>query len=154
MRSICLPVFALTTALASAAEPARSSLADSEKQLLEKGHRHEKHGWIYVHFEGEPKTRGFQHGYLLYKEIAESIRVRKTLWEYESATDWKWLVEKASAMLGPRIDPENLAELDGIVAGLKAAGVNSSREELIAHNAYFELAWYWWPPQKKKMDGP
>jgi hypothetical protein len=54
-------------------------------------------------------------------------------------------------MFTRKIDQENLAEMDGIVEGLQAAGVQSSRDEIIAYNAYFELAWYWWPGELKKI---
>jgi hypothetical protein len=30
-------------------------------------------------------------------------------------------------------------------------GQTTSREEMIAYNGYFELAWYWWPKYKKKL---
>jgi hypothetical protein len=58
-------------------------------------------------------------------------------------------------MFVPKIDPENLAELDGIAEGARAAGVNVSRDEIIAFNGSIELADYWWPTEKKKIkDGP
>jgi hypothetical protein len=50
-------------------------LTNEQKTWLSKANRHEKNGWIYLHIEGNPEERGFQHGYLLSKEIKESIRV-------------------------------------------------------------------------------
>lgn len=41
--------------------------------------RYNIQGWIYVHIEGEPYERGYQHGYLLYAEIAD--RVYTNNWE-------------------------------------------------------------------------
>jgi hypothetical protein len=73
------------------------------------------------------------------------------MWEHDTAMEWPWVVEQSRKLLEPKVDPENLAELEGIVAGLKAAGISSSRSELIAYNAWFELAWYWWPKEKKKL---
>jgi hypothetical protein len=130
---------------------AAKALDGTRQAWLAKAERHDKNGWSYLHVEGEPRERGFQHGYLLAREIAESLRVRRIIWAYESGMDWKWLADKAATLFVPKIDPENLAEIDGIVDGMAAAGVSSTRAELIAHNAYFELAWYWWPLQKKKM---
>ena len=101
--------------------------------------------------KGTPRERGFQYGYLLAKEIAQGIKATRTDWEYESATKWSWLLEKASTMFARKIDKENLAELDGIVEGMQAAGVPSSRAEIIAYNGYFELDWYWWPEELKKI---
>ena len=89
--------------------------------------------------KARPARRGFQHGYLLAKEIAQGIKATRADWEYESATKWTWLLDKASAMFVRKIDKENLAELDGIVEGMQAAGVPSSRAEIIAYNAYLEL---------------
>jgi len=58
-------------------------------------------------------------------------------------------------MFVPKIDPENLAELDGIADGMRAAGHPTTREELIAYNGIIELAGYWWPTELKKIkDGP
>ena len=127
------------------------ALTQVQQSWLNKANRHEKAGWVYVHIEGTPQERGFQHGYLLAKEIAQGIKATRTEWEYESATKWSWLLEKASTMFVRKIDKENLAELDGIVEGMQAAGVPSSRAEIIAYNAYFELDWYWWPEELKKI---
>jgi hypothetical protein len=127
------------------------SLTEVQQSWLSKANRHERAGWVYLHIEGTPRQRGFQHGYLLAKEIAQGIKATRTDWEYESATKWSWLLEKASAMFARKIDKENLAELDGIVEGMRAAGVPSSRAEIIAYNGYLELDWYWWPEELKKI---
>jgi hypothetical protein len=138
--SLLLPLFAST-----------APLTDAQQAGLRKAHRHEKHGWTYVHIEGEPRERGFQYGYLLAKEIAEGIRRDRVAWEYQSAMTWGWLVERADALFTLKIDAENLAELDGIAEGMAAAGVPSSRAELIAYNAWLELTGYWWPGEFKKL---
>jgi hypothetical protein len=117
-------------------------LTEPQQAWLKSAHRHEKHGWIYVHIEGGPRERGFQHGYLLAKEIAEGVRRDRVSWEYQSALAWSWLVEKADALFSRKIDAENLAELDGIVEGMAAAGIASSRTELIAYHAWLELTGY------------
>ncbi|MEI8041954.1 MAG: C45 family autoproteolytic acyltransferase/hydrolase, partial [Verrucomicrobiota bacterium] len=119
------------------------------------GKRSERSGWIYLHVEGEPRERGFQHGYLLAKEIGEGLRVTRIGWQHQSAMDWPWLVTRAAAMFVPRIDAENLAELEGIAAGAMAAGVKVSRDELVTYNGIIELGGYWWPTELKKIkDGP
>jgi len=108
-------------------------------------------GWIYLHTEGGPGERGFQHGYLLAKEIGENLRVTRRLWTYGSSMDWSWFLTNTIPFLEPKVDSEDLAELDGLVQGLKAAGVESSRQEMIVFNAWFELNWYWWPKELKKL---
>jgi hypothetical protein len=133
------------------AASAASPFTQEQTAWLGRAHRHEKQGWVYLHIEGQPRERGFQHGYLLAKEISETLRVTKAVWEYQSGMDWPWLVEKSKTILSPRVDAENLAEIDGIVEGLRAAGVATSRHELIAYNGIVELSGYWWPQEKEKL---
>ena len=54
----------------------------------------QKNGWIYLHIEGSPKERGFQHGYFLSKEIKESIRIISEVWKYQTAMKWSWYVDR------------------------------------------------------------
>jgi hypothetical protein len=60
-------------------------------------------------------------------------------------------VGRAGELLTGKIDPENLAELDGIVAGMHAAGVETTRDEMVAYNAQLEFEGYWWPLEKKRL---
>jgi len=120
-------------------------LTQEQTSWLSKANRHERNGWIYLHIEGAAKERGFQHGYLLAKEIRESIRVLRAAWKYQSALEWPWLVQNAGRMFTPKVDTENIAEIDGIVEGMKAAADSTSRDEIVALNSYMELMWYWWP---------
>ncbi|HTL18030.1 MAG TPA: hypothetical protein VL793_12395, partial [Patescibacteria group bacterium] len=140
-------VCAICVVQLSLAEP----LTKEQQQCVSKGHRFERHGWIYLHVEGEAKERGFQHGYLLAPEIAEGLRVSKVCWQYSSAMNWPWLVERASKMFVPHIDAENLAELQGIADGMTAAGHPATRDDLIAYNGIIELTGYWWPTELKKI---
>ena len=127
------------------------TLTPEQQQWLAKGKRFERAGWIYLHVEGEPRQMGFQHGYLLAKEISEGLRLTRAGWEHQSAMEWQWLVEQAAAMFVPKIDAENLAELEGIAEGARAHGVSASRNEILAYNAILELSDYWWPMELKKM---
>jgi hypothetical protein len=129
------------------------TLTEVQKAWLTKADRHEKGGWIYLHVEGSAKEIGFQHGYLLSKEIMESIKDTRLSWEYETAMEWDWLVKKSTAIIIPKVDAENLEEMEGISDGLKAAGYNSSRDEIVCLNAWIELRDYWWPNEFKKMTG-
>jgi hypothetical protein len=148
---LCLLIHSSGMAWAAGGDAAVARLTPEQQAWLRPAHHHPKQGWIYLHLEGAPHARGFQHGYLLAGPIAESLRATRSMWEHDSAMEWSWLVAKSQNLLVPKIDPENQEELDGIVAGLQAAGVASSRAELVAYNAYFELAWYWWPKEKKKL---
>jgi hypothetical protein len=127
-------------------------LSQEQKAWLRPANRHEKHGWVYLHVEGPPRQRGFQHGYLLAQQIRRSLDATKVAWEYESGMDWPWLVQKAKTILRPSVDAENLAEIEGIAEGLRAAGESVSPDELIAYNGIIELSSYWWPKEKEKLE--
>src|SRR5271166_916960 len=86
----------------------RTSLTPEQQAWLAKAKRFGRAGWIYLHIEGEPRERGFQHGYLLAKEIAEGLRVTRVSWERETGMEWEWLLKRAAAMFVPKIDAENL----------------------------------------------
>ncbi len=126
-------------------------LTGEQKTWLSKANRHEKNGWTYLHIEGAPRERGFQHGYLMAKDIKESIRVLSEVWYYQSAIEWQWLVEEAGKMFTPKVDPENLEEIDGIVEGMKAAGVTTTRDEIVTFNGNAEIIGYWWPTVKDSI---
>ena len=64
-----LLIAAFTAGLVLAAD-----LTKEEQAWLAKAVRQETNGWVFLHIEGKPFVRGFQHGYLLAKEIAESLR--------------------------------------------------------------------------------
>ena len=118
---------------------------------LSKASFSEKNGWIYLHVTGTPAERGFQHGYLLAKNIKDAIRILSVEWNYRTSMEWQWLVKKAGEMFTPKIDEEDLAEIDGIVEGMKAAGVLTNRNEIIALNGNVELVDYWWPSVKDSL---
>ena len=128
-----------------------TQLTKEQESWVLQAERHERAGWIYLHISGQPRERGFQYGYLMAKEIMESLRVRRMVWAYATATEWTWLVAKSKKMISPKVDAENIAEIDGIVEGLKAAGVSASRDEIVAYNAFYDLWWYWWPEVKEKI---
>lgn len=126
-------------------------LTKEQKTWLTKANRHEKNGWIYLHIEGSPEERGFQHGYYLSTEIKESIRMLSEIWKYKTAMEWSWYVASAHDILTVKTDPENLAEIDGIVEGMKAAGFSATRDELVSLNGYPELFGDWWPTVKDSL---
>jgi hypothetical protein len=126
-------------------------LTTEQNNWLSKANRHEKDGWIYLHIEGKPEERGFQHGYLLAKEIKEALRQMNEVWHYQTAMDWQWLVDRSAKMFNSKIDNENMAEMEGIVEGMKSAGVTTTRDEIVAYNASTEFMGYWWPLVKDSV---
>lgn len=123
-------------------------LNPAQRDMLAKAWRFDRNGWKYLHLEGKPKERGFQHGYLMAAEIRENLRLLSARWQHQTAMEWVWYVKKAGEILTPRVDEENKAEIDGMVEGLHAAGVVASRDELVGLNGYAELMGYWWPTVK------
>lgn len=147
--TILLIFFFVWTAIARS-QP-ETKLTDNQISALGKANRHEKNGWTYLHIEGTPKERGFQHGYLMAAEIKENIRLLRVRWEYQTALEWSYYVQKAGEILSRKVDAENLDEIDGIVEGMQVAGVKSSRDELVGLNGYPELIGSWWPTVKDSM---
>ena len=144
-RSLIILLFTLFISNISTHGQASIQLTNEQKSWLSKANRHEKNGWIYLHIEGSPEERGFQHGYLLSKEIKEALREMGVVWHYQTALDWQWLVQRSAAMFNPEIDTENMKEMEGIVEGMKAAGDLTTRDEIVAYNASTEFMGYWWP---------
>ena len=115
-----------------------------------KGYRFEKNGWIYVHIEGEPRERGFQHGFLVAPELKEILRNKKFLTYWETGMEWQFFVNAAEKMFVQAIDEEYLEEMKGIAEGAKAAGTEITWQEVLAWNGYTELTGYWWPNEMSK----
>src|SRR5580658_170630 len=130
-----------------------AGLTDQQKEWLRAAERHERAGWIYLHVEGGPQERGFQHGYLLANDIGECLRVVRAHWQHETSLEWSWLIARTKGFIERGIDPEDRAELQGIVEGMNAAGVATTYDEMVTFNAELELEWYWWPLAKKELTG-
>lgn len=145
---VSLAALVLAAVSVSAAE-----LTAEQKAWLAKAHRHEKAGWTYLHIEGEPRERGFQHGYLMAKEIAWGIHITATQWEHDSSFDWAWLKEQTNGFISAGVDDENRAEMEGIAEGMNAAGVATTYADILAYNASIETTGYWWPEVSGKLSG-
>jgi hypothetical protein len=116
----------------------------------DRGWRFDRNGWIYLHIEGDAATRGFQHGHLLAKELAEIKRSLVYLTYRNTGKTWDFFVEAGKALFTPRIEREYLDEMRGISEGARAAGVELTLDEVITLNGYDELVGYWWPTVAEK----
>jgi Phospholipase B len=110
-----------------------------------RGYRFNRGGWIYVHLEGSPHDIGYQHGYLLATEIADAFQVVRLEDTHESGRDWEFFRRAAREMLWSKIDPEYQSEMFGIVDGLQARGGKLDIWDIVALNAFSELADYYVP---------
>ena len=112
---------------------------------LGKAYRQNKNGWIYVHLEGTPAQIGYQHGYLLSKEIDTLLKVMQYYLPYSSHKDWNFYRSAASRLLWKKVDPEYQQEIQGIVKGLHDKGFKYDSLDITALNANIELASYYVP---------
>jgi len=86
MRKKLLLLFSVLICFYSVQSQTDTKLTNDQKVSLSKANRFEKNGWTYIHIEGNPEERGFQHGYLLANEIDEALRGINKIWEYNTAT--------------------------------------------------------------------
>src|SRR5271169_4295470 len=103
MNAVALTLLLL---LAAPSDPSRDP-------RLDKAYRFERNGWIFVHLEGDPRTIGYQHGYLLRDEIDDVLAVLKPFLEHTTKSDWNFYRRAAQTVLWPGVPPEYQAEIDG-----------------------------------------
>lgn len=120
-----------------------------------KGYRYDENGWIYIHIEGKPYERGFQHGRLAARELADIKRSLEYLTYWNTGMKWQYFVDASERLFVPWIDQEIMDEIYGIADGAQNAGVDISWQEVLAWNGYEEITDYWWPNEKsgKYADG-
>jgi len=139
MRQRALLSTLLLTALA-ATLLSREPQADPR---LAGSHRAEKkNGWIPVRLQGTPEQIGFQHGYLLAREIEDALAVTKLMLLHDSARDWAFYRTTAEKILWPKVPEEYRREIRGMSDGLAAKGVKVDPLDLTVLNASIELGYY------------
>jgi Phospholipase B len=80
-------------------------------------------GWVYVHIEGQPYERGYQHGHLMAKEIPQYMeRCAAELDPRGKNKSWSLARTTATALFLHGFDQEILAEMKGIADGASDAG--------------------------------
>ncbi len=83
-------------------------------------YRYPAAGWIYLHIDGKPYERGYQHGHLMAREIPEYLeRCAAVLGDKEH---WKDYRTSANALFLRGFDQEILEEMRGIADGASDAG--------------------------------
>ncbi len=88
-------------------------------------YRYPAAGWIYLHIEGQPYERGYQHGYLMAREIPEYLeRCAADLGSKADASGWDQLRTVANALFLRGFDREILEEMRGIADGASDAGAS------------------------------
>lgn len=117
----------------------------STTDLLAAAYRTERNGWIYVHLEGTPEEVGYQHGYLLAREINEALRVFKIYSPRTTKHDWQFYRESARELFWKKMGDEYQKEIEGIAKGANARGVKIDADDVLAMNGWIELASYYVP---------
>jgi hypothetical protein len=83
-------------------------------------YRYPSAGWIYLHIEGKPYERGYQHGHLMAREIPEYLE--RCAAEMGSKEQWQQYRTTANALFLRGFDREILEEMRGIAEGASDAG--------------------------------
>ena len=83
-------------------------------------YRYPAAGWIYLHIEGEPHDRGYQHGHLMAREIPEYLERCAAI--LGSKDHWDDYRTTANALFLRGFDREILEEMRGIAEGASDAG--------------------------------
>jgi len=123
------------SALPSAAQDAR----------LQNAYKFNEGGWTYVHLQGTPEQLGFQHGYLLAREIEDNVLVYQVEAPQHTKHEWSFFRDTAKSVLWPHVEAEYQKELTGIAEGLKANGSKLDLWDVVALNGYLELSDYYLP---------
>ena len=141
----------LVAASRSGQRPASPPPDSSADPAVKGAYRFERGGWIYVHLEGSPRQIGYAHGRLLAPEIADALGAVRLVDTHQTKRDWEFFRQAARRMLWPKIDPEYQEELKAIADGARAGGVAIDVDDVVALNAFEELADYYVPWLNKRQ---
>ena len=89
-------------------------------QTFGPAYRYPAAGWIYLHIEGQPYERGYQHGHLMAREIPEYIE--RCAADLGSKEHWDDYRTTANALFLRGFNREILEEMRGIAEGASDAG--------------------------------
>ena len=89
-------------------------------QAFGPAYRYPSGGWIYLHIEGAPYERGYQHGHLMAREIPEYLE--RCASELGSKDQWDQYRTTANALFLRGFDREIMEEMRGIAEGASDAG--------------------------------
>jgi len=140
------------TLLLAAASATLSAQAPDAR--LNGAYKFDQSGWTYVHLAGTPQQIGFQHGYLLARQIEDNQQVFAVENINQLHKEWSYFRDAARTVLWPHIEPEYQAELKGIVEGLHAQGSKLDLWDVVAMNGNLELTDYYLPVMEAEAHKP
>ena len=125
MKKLCCILLTVTLLsptffISGLAEEKGSATTTISSEKYEYGYRYNTHGWIYLHIEGDPYERGYQHGYLLADEIVDMIDRWNNI--FPQKWSWKWQKIDAVRLFWRKYPKEYQQEIKGIAAGVAARG--------------------------------
>ncbi len=131
--------------LATASVGALAATSAAHDRRLEGAYIFHEAGWTYAHLQGTPEEIGFQHGYLLAREIEDNVHVYAVEAVNQYQRPWEFFRQAGRKVLWPKLDPEYQRELEGIAEGLKAQGSKLDLWDVVALNGDEELTDYYLP---------
>lgn len=122
--------------------------------LASAGSRVEQDGWVCLHLSGTPHQIGYDYGRLAAKEIDDANKMLRVYLKHNADKDWTFFRESAEALFASKLDPEYREEIQGLADGLASQGLHYDFADMLAQNAWIELAWYYapkWDAEHKKV---
>ncbi len=104
---------------------------------IKNGYKVEMNGWKFVSIKGNPRERGFAHGYLLANEIQEAIDTLKYNFYDSYGIEFDFFIEISNFFFKRPTEenfPEFFEELVGIHEGANKNGSKCTLDELILWN--------------------
>lgn len=123
---------------------------------IKNGISYDINGWKYISVKGNPKERGFAHGYFAAKKFKEIQKMINYIVFEDTGKKWDFFVDSAKTVLKPTIVEhfhEFYEEMEGIAEGCVAGGTNTNVDEIIAWNNYITLLDCWYPNSTGKAPG-
>ena len=115
-------------------------------QTFGPAYRYPSGGWIYLHIEGAPYERGYQHGHLMAREIPEYLE--RSAADLGSKEQWDQYRTTANALFLRGFDREIMEEMRGIADGASDAGAKWQDRridlmDIVVANVTVELGELW-----------
>ena len=165
IHTLALITIIITSSLVSSsilADESQSAPPSFSSDQYKQGYRYNTQGWIYVHIEGDPYDRGFQHGYLLSAEIVDMLNrwgngihnnpklkpfskhFSEERYKKVSNTWWDFCIRNIYRMYWDKIPEEYQEEIKGIADGVTARGGtihgrNVTFEDILTMNEMYEF---------------
>lgn len=118
--------------------------------MLTDSSRLDVNGWIHVRVVGDPFQRGYQNGYLLAREIEETIESLRLYVEHAYKRKWMFFCETAMNLYWPKLPQEYKTEIEGILSGFQSQrGTGLQLEDIVALNSSFDtVSYHYWLKSK------